>query len=130
MNCIVNKYSFDEAKERLSGYEYALLYMISELRFCRIEELGTVDWTQCMEARFFSDNAELHLFERSGSMIAVELSDGDEKDWNDRSYELNLSVLKGSSSLKNARRITVREYFAEDEDGQMTIDAVRLAALA
>ena len=130
MNCVVQRYSIDEAKERIVRYEYALLYMISELRLCRVGELGTVDWNQCMEARFFSKEAELHLFDLNGELHAVELSDGDEKDWNDRSYELNPSVLKGSSARKNVRKLTVREYFAYDEDGQMIVDAIRLASLA
>ena len=45
----------EEAYQKVKDYEYALLYMISSVNLCRTEELESVDWDECMEARFFSD---------------------------------------------------------------------------
>lgn len=62
---------FEEMKEKIPEYEYALLYMISEIKLYKIEgnkeKLKNIDWEQCQEARFFSKDKEMHFFKDEDS---------------------------------------------------------------
>lgn len=109
--------------ETISGYSYALLYMISSIRFCKTEELGEVDWSECLEARFFCADKELHIFENEEGWKAVEISDDGNEDICIRKYQLD-------KKYKNLGKILcVQEYLGYDEDGQMYVALTRLQSV-
>ena len=61
------------ALELKKQYPYALLYCYSEVVLCETSELTDKVWDECREARFFGQEAELHIFpdeeEQSWSQI-------------------------------------------------------------
>ena len=123
MSCRCTQVDLQTAKERCRGYEYALLYMISELIFSRTENLGDINWDECQEARFFSDKAELHMFSDGEQMRAVLCEETDQENQGDREF-----VLKGKH-MPGKNVLVVREYYDFDEDGQMYVAKTRLAAV-
>ena len=114
----------EEAYQKVKDYEYALLYMISSVNLCRTEELESVDWDECMEARFFSDKEEMHIFECDGQMMAVEVKDsGEKKDTIVKKYPMN-QKFQGVGD-----KLCVKEYITYDEDGQMQVALTRLCGI-
>ena len=72
MSYKLEKLEFSKACEKISEYQYALLYMISEVILNKTELLGEINWEECTEARFFSEDKELHFFDverRAGKRI-------------------------------------------------------------
>lgn len=112
-----------EAKKQAAFYEYALLYMISEIVLCRTESLVDINWDECQEARFFSEEKELHVFETESGMDAVEISDGDSQDIVIKEYLLDSRF----SGIWHS--ILVQEYLEYDEDGQAYVANTRLRGI-
>ena len=120
----IEKVSFDKLKECYKDYPYALIYMMSELVFSKTEELKDIIWDECLEARFFGENGEIHLFQNNGDpeciMIEDNANDADVDTLVDQ-YKLN------NRFLKHGSRLLVKRYIGFDEDGQAFIKLTRLA---
>lgn len=117
--------SMDEAVRSIRDYEYALVYMISGIKLCKTSDLPEFDWEECQEARFFSKDKELHLFEEDGSLQAVEVAEKDDKDRIVKKYQLaNRFPEIGKDKL-----LYVYEYLSYDEDGQAYVSLTRLAGI-
>lgn len=43
----------EEAKKEIVSFDYALIYMISEVILKRIDELEVINWEECEEAKIF-----------------------------------------------------------------------------
>lgn len=113
-----------EAYQKINEYRYALIYMISDIAFGKTEELELPDWEECQEARFFSEDQELHIFELDGEKTAVEIvDDGAEEDVCDKKFQLD-KRFSGDGNL-----LCVREYLAYDEDGQVFVKLTRLKGI-
>lgn len=112
-----------KALESRTSYDYALVYMISEVILCRIEQVKGLDFAECIEARFFSKDKELHLFETEEGMRAVEVSDDGDSDCIIKKYEL---APKFSTAGKV---LVVKEYLDYDEDGQAVVGLTRLVGM-
>ncbi len=119
----IRKIGLAEAKEQSAYYSYALLYMISGVKLCRTEELGQIDWEECQEARFFSENRELHIFESEDGMEAVEVSDADGNGVIIKEFLLDNRFSSVGSS------VLVQEYLEYDEDGQAYVANTRLKGI-
>lgn len=124
--------AWEHALERPSEYPYALVYLISDLILCRTQDLPDIDWPECLEARFFGPDKELHIYEEDGGLQAVQvIEEGGglqaiEKgapDYMDRRYQLK-KRFRGAGAL-----LRVREYLAYDEDGQVFVSLTRLAGI-
>lgn len=115
--------TIDELDQKVKEYEYALLHMISEQRFCRIGELPETDWEECIEARFFSERGELHVFDAEGERKAVAIEDDGDNFVFEKVYRLD-----GKYS-KLGKHIVVQEYLDYDEDGQLAVELTRLKAV-
>ena len=112
-----------KALESRMSYEYALVYMLSEVILCKTEQLKELDFAECTEARFFSKDKELHLFETEEGMQAVEVSDEGTDDCMIKKYEL-------APKFSTAGKIlVVKEYLDYDEDGQAMVGLTRLVGL-
>ena len=124
MSYSIKKISLDQAYQKIEHYDYALVYMFSSVILCKTENLDDTDWEECLEARFFSERAELHLFERDGDMQAVEIADdGSDKDTFIKKYQLD------SKFAAMGRNIYVKEYLDYDEDGQINVSLTRLCGI-
>lgn len=113
----------DELDKKVKEYEYALLHMISEQKFCKVEELPETDWGECIEARFFSEQGELHVFDADGERKAVAVEDDGDGLVYEKMYQLD------GKYRKLGEYIVVQEYLKYDEDGQLVVELTRLKAV-
>ncbi len=118
----IQEISFEDAVASIHQYEYALVYMVSELILKKTKELGDVLWEECLEARFFSQDKEIHIFDDDGTKKAVKVVDAKEEDTYIQKYQLASKYRLGST-------LCVKEYLSYDEDGQMKIELTRLAGI-
>ncbi|MCD7826427.1 MAG: hypothetical protein LUH14_10795 [Clostridiaceae bacterium] len=119
--------SFETAKERTAGYPFALVYMMSEIQFGKKEDIE-VNWDEVLEARFFSEREELHLFlcEKERKAVIVE----DAVDETNSTEVLTKNYRLSPKFQGEGRELAVREYLSEDEDGQMYVELTRLCGIA
>lgn len=117
------KVEFSRACANIPEYEYALLYMISGIVLTQTDSLVEINWTECMEARFFSEDKELHFFEVDGEMQTIEVSDGDGQNQVVKEYEL------AGKFQAIGKTVLVREYIDYDEDGQASVVLTRLQGI-
>lgn len=124
MKRYVKAIDLQESYQIPTDYEYALLYMISEIILCRTEKLPPIDWEECQEARFFSGDKELHIFEGDDGMQEVCVQDADEDIILIKEYELD-------NKFRNiGKTVLVQEYLAfDEEDGQVRVEKTRLRGI-
>ena len=127
MNEYIRNVEADEAIQTGSKLEYALLYMMSELVFCRGKDINLqeINFDECLEARFFGPEKEVHLFRNDDRWTAVVTEDKEDLDHIDRKYRLS----KNHQNTGIGRELIVREYIGYDEDGQAYIEKTRLAGI-
>lgn len=116
--------ALEEVYKSIKDYKYALIYMISEIKLCKTEDLKEdLNWDECLEARFFSSDKELHIFEIDGERKAVKVSDTAEDEIFEKKYLLSdkFSVL--------GKTICVKEYLNYDKDGQVFVELTRLNSI-
>lgn len=123
MSFHTEKVDLNDAHQKIGEYTYGLLFMISERILCRTKELPAIDWEECQEARFFSDEKELHIFEGEEGMQAVEVFDTGEEDILVKEYELD----RYFKDIGNT--VLVQEYLEYDEDGQVYVGLTRLKGI-
>lgn len=108
------------AYESIWNYKYALVYMISELKLCQTAYIGEIDWEECLEARFFSEDKELHIFDGEDGKKAVEVKDDGKENIIEKKIQLD-------NKFRNIGKfISVQEYLAYDKDGQVSVEITRL----
>ena len=128
-----------------AGYEYALVYMASELKLIPFEKWESIDREECLETRFFGEKGELHLFREGDEFLAAavqDLTDAEDASAQDPAAEADSNVQvyatidRVHSIRKNCRRevpgrtgIVVREYIGYDADGQAYTVRTRLTGL-
>lgn len=109
----------EEAQQKFADYTYGIVHMMSELQYGKIEEL-TVNWDELVELRAFSEKGELRLYQGNDGMVAqccIETTD-----------ELqNVIILE--YDMKNGRKLKVKEYLEQDEDGQAIVGYTRPFAM-
>lgn len=124
MNCYVNKIDLQKPYQIPTGYDYALLYMIGGIILCRTEELSSIDWEECQEARFFSEDKELHIFEGEDGMQEAFVQDTEEDIILIREYELD------NNRFHNVgKTVLVQEYLEYDSEGQVLVKRTRLRGI-
>ena len=62
---------YEAAKEQIDLFTYGLLYLTDGIRLEKNPAVSKIDWNKCYEARFFSEDKELHIFERNGENQAI-----------------------------------------------------------
>lgn len=125
MNYKAERISIDDVKGKiLSGnYTFALINYISEMVLTDKLDAVSIDWNEIVEARFFSEKNEIHIFEDDDEMIAVYSQDGDEN--NDYLIK-KLPIMKRGGLSKIGKKLVAKQYLAYDEDGQAEIKFTRL----
>lgn len=113
----------EKAYASVRDYEYALIYMISQVKLCKTEELKETDWEECLEARFFSKDKELHIFEDEGEKKAVEVNDDGQDDIIEKKFQLDNKFKEVGNC------VLVQEYLAYDNDGQVRVELTRLKGI-
>ena len=119
----MKKISFDEAKNSISEYEYALVYMMSEFIFDRVDKISGINWDECMEAYCFGENGQLHFYKEDDEMSVTEFEDTEDLKVVERRYSM-ASAFKGIG-----KNIVIKEYLEADEDGQTYVAYKRLSGV-
>lgn len=123
MNFKVRKIETDNIFGGIENYEYALVYLINEILLCKVSELPKVNWDECMEARFFDKDKELHIYEEDGRLQAAEVTEMNGEDYLVKKYQLANRFKKAGDLLR------VHEYLGYDKDGQAMVKLTRLAGI-
>ena len=113
----------EEIDTQIQEYEYALIHMISEQIFCKITQLSEIDWEECLEARFFSEKGELHVFDADGEQKAVKVEDDGTELIFEKRYQLN------GAYAHLGTQVVVQEYLNYDGDGQLIVELTRMKAV-
>lgn len=103
--------TIEEAKTRISGYDFCIVHMVSEFQYGRTEDVS-VNWEELLELRAFSDQEELRVYRGEHELKAQcckEMSESSE------------DVIKLSYQMRNGQKLTVKEYLEPDEDGQAVV---------
>lgn len=119
--------SLTEAAECVKSFKFALVYQLEKILLGTVEQVwGEICPQECIEARFFSEDKELHVFDYNGEYRAILVSDEDSDDACviTREVKLQEKLCKKPWSM-----MTVKEYIAFDEDGQACVSLTRLAGL-
>jgi hypothetical protein len=99
MSCTVESIPMESAVEKYREYDYALLYMMSELTLSKVAALGEIDWKECLEARFFSRTGELHVYRSHDMLKAVLCEETDDRDQAEKAFYLKKSYIPGKEGL-------------------------------
>ena len=89
------------------GYRYAFIQRIGSVYIGPIEKCGELDPDEILEARFFEEGKELHVFSYEGTLLGVvtESESGDE-------YIEEKQILRE----KYGKTLTLRGYLIYDEN--------------
>ena len=125
----VKEISLEEAKRKAEQYVYGLVYLLDEVLLGKIETIKEkICWEDCIEARFFSEQGELHIFDYNGEERAVCVEETEETE----SYQSSLErtyPLAEKFGKQRFHTFQVKEYLGCDEDGQVTVLLTRLVGL-
>ncbi len=124
MSYTVERMDMESALKEIFVYEYALVYGMSRIVFCKTGELGQVNWDECLEARFFDNTKEMHLYEQDGRMCAVKVVGTMDENCLMKKY-----VLQDKYSVLG-KYLCVCEHLDYDEDGQAFVVFTRLTGVA
>lgn len=124
MSYTAERIEVDTALAHISEYRYALVYQISGILFCGTGELHGFDLGECLEARFFDADKELHIYEEDGNWCAVKISGTEDDDCLIKRYELQERYFGAAKYLR------VCEHLTYDEDGQASVVLTRLTGIA
>ena len=115
------KEDFEKETEK---YPFALLYYLSEVKLTECAKLaGNIDFSQLLEARFFGEQGELHIFRNEEQLRAVEVKEIGETDYIEKRETLGKNFQKAGSYL------LIRKYVDYDDDGQAVIVLTRLRSI-
>lgn len=110
----------EAAKEMAQRYPYVLLQELSRVYLGETDR-ANIQWEEVTEARFFDDTSELRFWEQDGQLFAVQLEEEEEVE--DTCMEQDYALAHDGNF---GRTLTVVEYLAYDEDGQLYRAATRL----
>lgn len=109
-------------------YSYALIFRISDMALKKMADVSTEDLDEVIEARFFGDEGELHIFRYDGSLRNVRVTDEEDGQagFIDRAYVLDR---KGGRTGVSGDKVMVRQYIDYDSDGQAYVFLTRLKGI-
>ncbi|MCD7885381.1 MAG: hypothetical protein LUI87_17015 [Lachnospiraceae bacterium] len=123
--------SFEDAKTRLTGYPCALVYQMSEVSFGKTEDI-TINWDELLEARFFSESGELHLFRCEKEWKAVEIEDAELADTADTGDIIGAGDIAGEIIGDTPKRTpgeTMNESGGSDDKAEENYEKVTAVLL-
>lgn len=118
-----------EACSNANNYNYALVYMMSNLYLTKVNKLQELDYDEILEARFFDEHGELHIFPEFEGYRAVEVESYCEANDKTIHYPILDSDICVDTEFKKNTKVTIRKYINFDEDGQVCIDLTRCVKL-
>ncbi len=142
---VINALSLDEIKQLFDSFAkdpndkdnaYAWIQKIGSISIGKISKLNEFKTDDLIEARFFNDILEIHIFEYDGELRYIQ-TEKEEKDKQLSSFPPDLqkqlngyggSYFEETQVLRNrfGKNITLRHYLGYDEDGLACIKATAL----
>lgn len=120
----LKKVTFEEAKNKIQDYDYALIYEISEMLFDKVGAISEIYWDEVQEAYFFNEKSQMHIYLSDDVLEAIVYNETDEDvTFVDRRYEL-----AGKFSTIG-REVKERNYLEFDDDGQAFVAYSRLVSV-
>lgn len=120
----LKKVTFEEAKNRIQDYDYALISEISEMLFDKVGAISEIYWDEVQEAYFFNEKSQMHIYLSDDVLEAIVYNETDEDViFVDRRYEL-----AGKFSTIG-REVKERNYLEFDDDGQAFVAYSRLVSV-
>lgn len=120
MDTFFETITIEQAIDGIKKYKYALIYMISEQIFDYADNIENLNWDECLEARFFDQQGEIHIFKTEGELKAVETK-------NAITMSSNIYSIEISDKYSNiGKTLSVMQYLDQDSDGQVFVVGTRL----
>lgn len=93
------------------NFSYGLVYLYDKVQLNKIEELD-LDQENLIEAKFFNDHSQLHIYKRD-ELEAVLVTDEDDED-----FFTETQILMND---KYGKEMRIKNYLNYDKDGQAFI---------
>ena len=126
----VIKSSVYSSDNDLSSYKYVLYYGISEVKLTTSSGLN-FDPDECIEAYFFDENGQAHIYRDNDILKVAEIKEIDVKDI--LKVDNQVSTLESKYAVQGRfspyDKVVVRSYLSQDEDGQVYVVYKRLVNL-
>lgn len=111
----------DVTAEDYTVYDYGYLTYMSEVVLVKIKEYGVdIDWPELIEARFFNEKQELHIWRAGDCLLGRRLTETGDTD----AVETVIPVMK--KFCPAGGKMVIRKYIDYDEDGQAFIAHTRI----
>ena len=125
---------FDSAKkaietEKKYTYKYALIYLRSEV-YLGENNRSDLPFDEILEARFFDESGELHIYNEEDCWYRSEIRDDEEEN-----TEIHKEIYPVSGEIFHEQeengpiRLEVWKYLNYDEDGQIYVERTRCAGI-
>ena len=111
----------ESAKQEIRKYSYALLYMFGKVILTEVSALSELDWSDCLEARFFGDSGELRFWRESGDYVSAKYSGQGES--------ITTEYALDGRYKDRWKSVSVTQYLDYDEDGQVYVCGTALSGL-
>lgn len=111
----------DVMAEDYMVYDYGYLTYMSEVVLVKMKEHGVdIDWSELIEARFFNEKQELHIWKTEDYILGRRLTETGDVD----TIETAVPVMK--KFCPKGGKMVIRKYIDYDEDGQAFIANTRI----
>ena len=125
---------YDSAKEAIATekeytYKYALIYLMSEV-YLGENNRSDLPFDEILEARFFDESGELHIYNEEDCWYRSEIRDDGEEN-----TEIYKEIYPVSGEIFHEQeengpiRLEVWKYLNYDEDGQIYVERTRCAGI-
>lgn len=125
---------YDSAKEAIETekdytYKYALIYLMSEV-YLGENNRSNLPFDEILEARFFDESGELHIYNEEDCWYRSEIRDDEEEN-----TEIHKEIYPVSGEIFHEQeengpiRLEVWKYLNYDEDGQIYVERTRCAGI-
>ena len=125
---------YDSAKEAIEAekeytYKYALIYLMSEV-YLGENNRNDLPVDEILEARFFDESGELHIYNEEDCWYRSEIRDDEEEN-----TEIHKEIYPVSGEIFHEKeengpiKLEVWKYLNYDEDGQIYVERTRCAGI-
>ena len=125
---------YDSAKEAIETekeytYKYALIYLMSEV-YLGENNRSDLPFDEILEARFFDESGELHIYNEEDCWYRSEIRDDEEEN-----TEIHKEIYPVSGEIFHEQeengpiRLEVWKYLNYEEDGQIYVERTRCAGI-
>lgn len=114
----------DVKSEDYKSYDYGYLTYMSEVVLVKMEDYREdIDWQELLEARFFNEKQELHIWRTGDSLMGSRLAETGETDAADTEFPVMKKFCPAGGKM------VIRKYIDYDGDGQAFVAHTRIKSV-